>query len=191
MEIDKLCLWLSNEESNLNDTRNVEFIGKIIQVEVRHITLPNGHEMEIEVVHHPGGAAVVALNEKQEICLLKQYRSVFDDWLWELPAGKRDHQEPPLETAKRELVEEAGVKGGQWQELGSMISSPGVFSERVYLYLATGLTHVGTDSGIDEVIQVHWIPVEEAYQWAFQGQISDAKSVIGIVRAMPLIRDRI
>ncbi|MCI0505955.1 MAG: NUDIX hydrolase, partial [Gammaproteobacteria bacterium] len=95
-----------------------EFKGKIIEVEVRHVTLPNGHQMEMEVVRHPGGAAVAALNERQEICLLKQYRCVFDEWLWELPAGKRDHQEPPLATAQRELAEEAGVIAGQWTELG-------------------------------------------------------------------------
>ena len=175
----------------MSDSRQIEFIGKIIQVEVRKITLPNGHQMEIEVVHHPGGAAVVAMNDNGEICLLKQYRAVFDEWLWELPAGKRDHGEPPLQTAQRELAEEAGVEAAKWRDLGSMISSPGVFGERVYLYLATGLAHVGVNIGVDEVMDVQWISLEDAYQWAIQGQISDAKSVIGIMRAYLLIKEKI
>ncbi|KPJ93814.1 MAG: hypothetical protein AMJ55_07375 [Gammaproteobacteria bacterium SG8_15] len=168
--------------------KHLEFIGKVIQVEVRQITLPNGHEMEMEVVHHPGGSAVVALNERQEICLLKQYRCVFDEWLWELPAGKRDHQEPPLQTAQRELAEEAGVLAARWAELGPMISSPGVFGEQVYIYLAQQLTTTPSQLAADEVLQVHWVPLAEATQWVMQGGISDAKSVIGILKADQLVK---
>ena len=168
--------------------KHPEFVGKVIQVEVRRITLPNGHEMEMEVVHHPGGSAVVALNERQEICLLKQYRCVFDEWLWELPAGKRDHEEPPLQTAQRELAEEAGVLAAQWAELGFMISSPGVFGERVYLYLAQQLSTTPSRLAADEVLQVHWVPLTEATQWVMQGDITDAKSVIGILKADQLVK---
>ncbi|WP_455207926.1 NUDIX hydrolase [Kaarinaea lacus] len=166
-----------------------EFIGKIIQVEMRHITLPNGHQMEMEVVHHPGGAAVVALNDRKEICLLKQYRCVFDEWLWEIPAGKRDHQEPPLITAQRELAEEAGVLAGQWTDLGAMISSPGVFSERVYLYLAQHLSATTPNVAQDEVLQVHWLALEEALQWVMRGEIVDAKSAIAILKTYQLVNN--
>lgn len=154
---------------------------------MQRITLPNGHQMEMEVVQHPGGSAVVALNERQEICLLKQYRCVFDEWLWEVPAGKRDHQEPPLDTAQRELSEEAGVLASQWTELGSMISSPGVFTERVYLYLARQLSATTSHVADDEVLQVHWIPLEEAVRWVMLGDIADAKSVIGIMKVNQLV----
>ena len=168
--------------------KHPEFVGKVIQVEVRRITLPNGHEMEMEVVHHPGGSAVVALNERQEICLLKQYRCVFDEWLWELPAGKRDHEEPPLQTAQRELAEEAGVLAAQWAELDFMISSPGVFGERVYLYLAQQLSTTPSRLAADEVLQVHWVSLTEATQWVMQGDITDAKSVIGILKVNQLVK---
>ncbi|WP_455201470.1 NUDIX domain-containing protein [Kaarinaea lacus] len=169
--------------------KHMEFIGKIIQVEVRQITLPNGHQMDMEVIHHPGGSAVVALDDRQQICLLKQYRCVFEEWLWELPAGKRDHQEPPIETAQRELAEEAGILAEQWVDLGPMTSSPGVFSEQVYLYLARQLSSIEPDTAPDEVLQVHWLPLTEAYQWVMSGVITDAKSVIGILKSYQLLKE--
>ena len=169
--------------------QQMQFIGKIVQVEVRQISLPNGHQMEMEVIHHPGGSAVVALDDKQQICLLKQYRCVFDEWLWELPAGKRDHNEPPIETAKRELGEEAGILASDWLELGAMISSPGVFSEQVYLFLAQHLSSTASDIAPDEVLQVHWLSLEEAFQAVMKGKIIDAKSVIGILKSYQLLKE--
>jgi len=155
---------------------------------VQRARLPNGHEMDMEIVRHPGGAAVVAFDEQQRICLLRHYRWVVDEWLWELPAGKLDKGEQPLTTAQRELQEEAGMLAGQWRDLGWVLSSPGVFTERVYLYLATELTQVNSNSEIGEVFEVHWIPAEEALQWAIQGQLVDAKTIIGIIRANSVLR---
>ena len=163
------------------------YAGKIVTLETAATTLPNGHTMEMEVVRHPGGSAVVALNERRQVCLLKQYRCVFDEWLWELPAGKNDHNEPPLDTAQRELQEESGVRAAKWRELGFMISSPGVFTEKVYLYLAEELSMVAPNNEDHEVFDVHWIDLDQALQWAEQGDISDAKSVIGLYRAVSLM----
>lgn len=166
------------------------FNGKIVTVSRRMITLPNNHELEMEVVEHPGGAAIVALNDDGEICVIKQYRAVFDDWFWELPAGKRDNEEPPVETARRELEEEAGVTASQWQELGSMVSSPGVFTERVFLYLARDLSLGTPNIAEDEVIaELQWIPLSQAREWACDGVISDAKSVIAILRAAYILEN--
>ena len=160
------------------------FAGKIVQVNTQTIKLPNGSTLEMEIVEHPGGAAVVALNSEGAICLLKQYRAVFDDWFWELPAGKRDNNEPPGDTARRELAEEAGVEASEWQDLGSIVSSPSVFTERVYLYLATDLICGEPNTDDDEVINdIRWISLAEACQWAYEGKISDAKSIIAILRA--------
>src|SRR5580700_4460862 len=93
----------------------------------------------LEVVHHPGGAATVALDGEERICLLRQYRYVAGGWLWELPAGKLEPDEPPLATAQRELAEEAGVRARHWRSLGTVLSSPGVFTERLHLFLARGI----------------------------------------------------
>ena len=157
--------------------------GRIISLDVEQVELPNGVQTEMEIVRHPGGAVVVAIDDKQRTCLLKQYRYVCDGWIWELPAGKIDDNEEPLLTAQRELEEEAGRRAAQWQSLGNMISSPGVFTEVVHCYLATGLSVCDTGHEAEELIEIHWIPFEEAVEWAIDNRINDAKSVIGLLRA--------
>lgn len=167
--------------------RHLVFEGSVVTLETATTTLPNGHRFSMEIVRHPGGAAIVAYNRQGEICLLRQYRCVLDQWLWELPAGKIDNAENPAETAQRELQEEAGLKAGQWQELGSMVSSPGVFTERVYLYLATELESVDSAIEDSEVFELHWVSLEQAHKMALSGEISDAKSIVGIFRALSRI----
>jgi len=137
----------------------------------------------MDVVHHPGGAAVVALDERQRVCLLFQYRGVIDEWVWELPAGKIDDREPPLQTAHRELQEEAGIVADHWDALGVSLSSPGVFTEKVWLYLARDLQFGEQQPEAHEIFESHWIDFEEALDWARSGKISDAKTVMGLFRA--------
>lgn len=162
--------------------RNV-FKGRVIEVNVERVRLPNDAVADLEIIHHPGGAAVVAVNERREVCLLRQFRHAAEGWLWELPAGKIDNKEPPLQTATRELEEEAGVVATQWDSLGDLVSSPGVFTEVIHLFLATGLRSVATNTEADEVIEVHWKPIDEAVEMARNGVIRDAKSLVGIFRA--------
>ena len=83
------------------------FSGRVIEVNVERVQLPNGSIAELEIIRHPGGAAVVALAADNRICLLRQFRHAVGGWIWELPAGKIDNREPPLDTARRELEEEA------------------------------------------------------------------------------------
>ena len=161
--------------------------GKIINLDIEQVELPNGVQMEMEIVRHPGGATVVAIDDRQRVCLLKQYRYACDGWVWELPAGKRDHDEDPLLTAQRELQEEAGRKATQWQSLGNMISSPGVFTEVVHCYLATDLSDCDTGHEAEELIEIHWLPFEEAVEMAIDNRINDAKSVIALLRARAVL----
>lgn len=163
------------------------FRGRIIELEVETVELPNGTTLELETVRHPGGAAVVVLDGQGRICLLRQYRPVIGDWLWEVPAGKIDDGEPPLATAQRELAEEAGLAAARWEELGYMISSPGVFTERVHLYLARDLAAVPDSPHPSEIFELHWVPLPDALAQARSGAISDAKSVIAIFRAAALL----
>ncbi|MDH5445002.1 MAG: NUDIX hydrolase [Gammaproteobacteria bacterium] len=156
------------------------YSGKVINVDTETVVLPNNHEFELEVIQHPGGAAVVALNEHSQICLLRQYRHVAGQWLWELPAGKIDNNEPSLETAQRELAEEAGLLASQWQELGQIYTSPGVFKEIIYIYLARNLKTTNTAHEAEEVIEIQWVEVSEAIKWARNGQIIDAKTLVGL-----------
>ena len=166
------------------------YAGKIISLSLVRTRLPNDVEVDLEVIDHPGGAAVVAINDDQQICLLKQFRYVVDEWLWEIPAGKLDNCEPPLETAIRELHEEAGVLADDWQTLGMFVSSPGVFRERVHLYQASSLHQVDHQQAEDEVIEIHWIPFKQAVEWVMSGKIKDGKSALAILKADQLIRSR-
>jgi len=165
------------------DKQVLHFSGRIIQVTTDEVALPNGHRALLEVVHHPGGAATVALDDERRVCLLRQYRYVVDGWLWELPAGKLEPNEPPLKAAARELREEAGVSASRWQSLGTILTSPGVFSERLHLFLARGLGPSATAHERAEVIEVHWVPLAQACAWALDGTIADAKTAIGVLRA--------
>jgi ADP-ribose pyrophosphatase len=169
----------------MNNPHSVsKFRGRVIEVTVDEVVLPNGRRTELEVVHHPGGAAVVALDAQQRVCLLRQYRYVAHGWVWELPAGKLEPSEPPLVTAQRELLEEAGVSAGHWTSLGALLSSPGVFSEVVHLFLARDLTTTTAAPEANEVFEVHWVPFAEACERAASGAICDGKTALGLLRML-------
>lgn len=165
------------------EQRTTHFRGRIITLTTDEVRLPNGHMASLEVVHHPGGAAAVAIDERERVCLLRQYRYVADGWLWELPAGKLEPDEPPLVTAQRELIEEAGVSAREWNSLGSYLSSPGIFTEVLHLFLATGIEPAAIAHEQAEVIEVHWVPFRQACEWAQSGEIRDGKTAIGLIRA--------
>lgn len=167
--------------------QTVHYRGRVVSLTTDEVTLPNGHEATLEVVHHPGGAVAVAVDDRQRVCLLRQYRYVAGGWLWELPAGKLEPNEPPLATAQRELIEEAGTGARHWQSLGVYLSSPGVFTEVLHLFLATGLTPAETAHEHAEVIEVHWMPLTQAYEWVFSGEIRDGKTAIGLLRARHML----
>lgn len=164
-----------------------KFTGRVITVNVERVLLPNGREAALEIVRHPGGASVVAIDAQQRVCLLRQYRHAGGGWVWELPAGKLEPGEAPLLTAQRELVEEAGVSARHWQSLGSILPSPGVLAETIHLYLARGLSPASVAHEQHEVIEVHWLPLHEAWQRAVNGQYRDGKTVIGLLRAHALL----
>lgn len=165
------------------DQLETVFRGRIISVEAGQVALPTGGEARYEIVRHPGGAAIVAVDEARQVCLLRQFRPAGGGWVWELPAGRLEPGEPPLLTAQRELREEAGREAGQWDSLGSILSSPGVFAETIHLYCARGLKTVPQELEHYEVIEVHWLPLEQAVQRALAGELNDAKTVIGLLRA--------
>jgi ADP-ribose pyrophosphatase len=167
----------------MTDQRREIYTGKVIRLTLDTVTLPNGSTAELEIMHHPGGAAVVALDAAGRVCLLRQYRHAAGGWLWELPAGKLDNREAPLLCAQRELEEEAGRRAADWQSLGKIVSSPGVFTEVIHLYLARALTAVPIRPEEHEVIEVHWLPWAEALRMAQAGEIEDAKTLAGLLRA--------
>ena len=174
----------------MTDSETVVYRGKIIDLCLEHVTLPNGAVAELEIVRHPGGAAVVALDPENRVCLLRQYRHAAGGWLWELPAGKLDPGEPPLTTAQRELQEEAGLHAARWEPLGKIISSPGVFTEVVHLFLARDFSRVPANAEAHEVFEIHWVSFAEALAWASVGEITDAKTLVGLFRASRMSQSR-
>ena len=162
------------------------YTGRVVTLDVAEVRLPNGELATLEIVGHPGGAAVVALNAAGEVCLLRHYRYAAGGWLWEVPAGKLDGKTADA-TARAELAEEAGVLARDWRSLGHVVSSPGVFREVVHLYLARELSPVAAAPERDEVFEVAWVPLAEAVRRALDGDLSDAKSVIALLRAADLL----
>lgn len=164
------------------------YTGRVIQVNVEEVRLPNDHVATLEIIHHPGGAAIAALDAEHRICLVRQYRHAAGGWIWELPAGKIDHKEPPLQTAQRELEEEAGRRAGQWRSLGEYLSSPGFLTEVVHLFLATELSVVAHQLEATEVLESHWIPFEQALSMAHSGELRDGKSLAALLRAAAYVQ---
>jgi 8-oxo-dGTP pyrophosphatase MutT (NUDIX family) len=159
------------------------FTGRVIRVSVDTVDLPNGMRVPLELVRHPGGAAAVAIDSEDRVCLLRQFRHAAGGFIYELPAGKLEPEEPPEVTARRELVEEAATSAANWESLGPFFSSPGVFTEVIHLYLATDLTRAKATPEADEVFQVEWWPLKTAVAKALSGELTDAKTIIGILRA--------
>lgn len=166
----------------LENVHNV-FRGRVLTLNLEQVRLPNGRVAELEIAHHPGGAAVVAIDADGRVCLLRQFRHAAGGWLTELPAGKLDGGEPPLECARRELAEEAGVSARRWDKLGEFFSSPGVLTEVIHLFLARDLEPADASPEDHEVLEAGWVPLAEAMDLAASGRLQDAKSVIGLLWA--------
>jgi ADP-ribose pyrophosphatase len=157
--------------------------GNVVDLGLEHVQLPDGRTTDLEIVRHPGGAAVAALNERNEVCLLRQYRHAAGGWLWELPAGKLEPDEPALVTAQRELEEEAGLRAREWQPLAQVFSTPGFCDEVIHLFLARGLLTVPTRHELHECIEVHWRSLRAALDMGARGEIRDAKTLLGLFYA--------
>ena len=153
--------------------------GKIFDVERLQVRLPNGHTSVRDVVRHRGVAAVVALTTSGKIALVRQYRTSLGRVTVEIPAGKLDPGEDPLECAKRELKEETGFVAGRIAYLTTIATSCGFADELIHIYLATQLSFEGARPDDDEFLNVDLVPVGELVDAVLDGKIEDAKTVVG------------
>ena len=138
-----------------------------------------GFEIKRSVVRHNGSAVMMAVDDKKRVLLVRQYRLPAEKSLWELPAGKLDAGEKPLQAAKRELVEETGYRARTWSKLASFWVSPGYVQERMTIYLATDLTSGEATPMDDERIETRWFAHRELGAMIRGGKIEDAKTMIG------------
>jgi ADP-ribose pyrophosphatase len=156
--------------------------GRLIELHSERVYLPQGGHTYFDIVKHPGGAVIAAINESNEICLLQQWRHAIGETIWELPAGCLEPGEPPLATAKRELEEEAGVTAQQWADLGYICSSPGFSNELLYLFEAREIKKGTVKLDDAEQLEAHWLPLEQAYQMCLSGEIIDAKTLAVLLK---------
>lgn len=161
--------------------------GRIIRVREDTVLLPNGKEGRREVVEHPGGVGILAL-DGDDVLLVRQYRYAFSRVLTEIPAGKREPGEEPSVTARRELKEEIGAEAEKWTELGALIASPGCYGETLYLYLAQELTFGATHPDEDEFLDVLRMLFDEAVEQCMRGELTDAKTVAALLKAKILLK---
>jgi 8-oxo-dGTP pyrophosphatase MutT (NUDIX family) len=165
------------------------FEGPVISLYRDRVAMPGGGDSVRDIVRHPGAVAIVALDDRQHVVLVRQYRHPVGAHLWELPAGLRDADgEPPVETAKRELAEEAQLSAARWSLLATSYSSPGFCDEQVLIYLAEELTEVQRPEGFlveneEADMTVERVPLADAVQRVFDGGVRNSSAVIGLLAA--------
>ena len=167
------------------------YSGNIINVEHVTVTLPDGRQATRDLVMHPGASAVVPLNENGEVYMVRQYRKAIETVTLEIPAGKLDFEEDPRICAERELKEETGLKAKVITHLVSMHSTPGFSNEILHLYAATCLNEGESCSDDDEFISTERYPVSQLLEMVFKGEITDAKSIIGIMMAERIMNGKL
>lgn len=140
---------------------------------------PDGFEIHRSIVRHPGSAVMMAVDGNNRILLVKQYRLPAEKSLWELPAGRLDHGEEPLEAAKRELREETGFEAKTWTPLISFWASPGYVDEKMNLFLAEELTEGKQEPMEDERIEIGWFEADRLRQMILDNEIQDGKTIVG------------
>ena len=163
------------------DTETI-YSGRVVTLDVHHVRLPNGQVQIREVVRHQGAAALVALDEHQNVLLVRQFRSGAHKELLEIPAGLLEPGESVEACAARELQEETGYKPGQMEYLGGFYPTPGYTTEYIHLFLATGLTEAKLEGDADEFIEVVRLPLPDVLALIERGEITDSKTLVALMR---------
>jgi ADP-ribose pyrophosphatase len=160
---------------------------EICTTPIFHVTLdraidPDGFEIKRAIVQHGGSAVMMPVDERARVLLVRQFRLPARRYLWELPAGRVDEGETPLQAARRELIEETGYRAKKWNKLAMFYPSPGFLAEKMTIFLATGLTAGDSTPMDDERIETRWFSARELDQWIKTGKIIDAKTMIGFLK---------
>jgi ADP-ribose pyrophosphatase len=164
--------------------------GTVVSVRRDLVRMPDGEEAGREVIEHPGAVGILAMDDARQVLLIRQYRHPVGRLLWEIPAGLRDVAgEPPLATAQRELLEEAGYLAAHWQVLADFFTSPGITSERLRVYLARGLTSVPdaerrfVPNHEEAHLMIEWAPLDVVVSRVLAGNLHNGVMMIGVLAA--------
>jgi ADP-ribose pyrophosphatase len=164
------------------------YTGKVVHLDIDAVRFPNGHVGDLEIFRHPGASAVVPFLSDPRggdpvLMLIKQYRYAADGYLLEVPAGRLDPGEDPMDCAKRELREETGCSAESVEHLTTIYTTPGFVDEKIHIYMAVGLTHGEAATESDEFLEVVTMPLSRALEMIEMGEIRDGKTVVGILYA--------
>jgi ADP-ribose pyrophosphatase len=157
--------------------------GHLINLDLHKIEFPDGKRSKREIVTHPGAVAIVALDDKNNVLLVRQFRLAANDILLEIPAGTLDPGEPPEDCARRELQEEVGYQPKKLESLGGIFTAPGYTTEFIHLFLATELAESPLEGDADEFLEVVRMPLDDALKLIDDGKIIDSKTLSGLLRA--------
>ncbi len=155
--------------------------GRVVNLKIDEVELPNGRKSKREIIVHKGAAAILPIDDEENIIMVKQFRKPAEKVLLEIPAGTLEEGEDPLECAKRELIEETGFGAKEFIPLISFYSTPGFTTEKLYIYIAKGLYAESGEMDFDEFIEIEKIPFDKALSMVLEGKIEDAKTIIGIL----------
>ncbi len=183
---------MTDEPKNFRVTSHQAiYNGKVFNVLVDSIEYDSGIKGVREVVQHPGGAAVVGLFPDGTVLLVRQYRYPLNAWLWEIPAGKLDREEDPLDAARREFREETGYQAESIRLLMRIHTTPGFCDETLYLYIAKGLTPDPRGQQLEEgehTLTVHRLPLDDVIGMIEKGEITDSKTICAILFTAQTLR---
>ncbi len=166
------------------------FDGKVVKLFVDDIELPNGKGAFREVVRHPGAVCVIPVTASGEVIMVKQFRYPFSRVLLEIPAGKLEPNEDPLDAVKRELEEESGVVAENIEFIGMTYTTVAFTDEKIYTYMATGLTFTESHPDEDEFLEVVKIPLDTLVEMVMSGEIKDSKTQVAILKAEKILKEK-
>lgn len=152
------------------------------------VSLPNGRDVELEIIRHPGGACALPVHGNGDVVLIRQFRHAAGGMIWEIPAGRIDPGEDPESCAKRELREEAGLDAGRIEKLASFLTTPGFCTELLHVYMAHDLTQCGQRLEDDECLEAVTLPFEKALDMVYSGEINDGKTMLALLLARERIK---
>lgn len=172
------------EEKTLKSIRIYD--GQIISLRVDEVICTNGRRAKREIVEHRGAVAVIPVNNQEEILLVQQFRKPVEKYLWEIPAGKLEAGEDPLDCARRELLEETGLKAKELKFLTKFFTSPGFSNELVYLYLARVQGREGQPLDQEEITGLKWVSWERLQEMISSGNLMDGKTLLAVSYVLSL-----